>query len=77
MTTGNSKVPLFLDGTALEHVPEEDDCAPDGDDGQTDPDDPCVHRFDRQSQEEDTNAQLDEHHVEDISRGRQSLPLIQ
>lgn len=67
----NPKIPLFLNGSALKNVVKENDEAPDADDDQADAYDPVVDFSSRQAQQKDANAQLDEHHVDDIRDGGQ------
>jgi hypothetical protein len=68
-------IPLLLKRAALEHIPEEQHGTPDGDDGQANGDDPEVDALDRESQEEEANAQFYKHHIEDVRRSREGLPL--
>ena len=59
-------VPLLFHGATLKYVPEESDKAPEDNDDETDSQYPDVYLLGRQSEQEETNAELDQHHVENV-----------
>lgn len=68
-------IPLLGNRIALEDIPEKGYHAPEDDDDETDAQDPDVNLLSSKAQKEEPNAELDEHHVEDVAGSSESLPL--
>ena len=68
-------VPLPRDGLALEEIPEEEHDTPDSHDHEASPEDVAVNLLDGEAEEEDADAELDEHHVDDVRCCCEGLPL--
>lgn len=75
VASGYPIVPLLGNRVALENVPKEADHAPQHNNDETDAQNPNIYLLRGKAQEEEADAELDEHHVEDVAGSSKSLPL--
>lgn len=74
-TLRNSVIPLLGDGHTLENIPEKDAHSVETNDDETNLEDGAIDFLGRQSKEEYTDAELEEHHGQNISNRGERLPL--
>lgn len=72
---GYYSVPLCFDRSASKNIEQEDTERPNGYDNHTNLENPYVSSLNRNTEEEDCNAQFDEHDINDVEHGCECLVL--